>query len=258
MTAGVGKSLLGVVAAIAITSAMDASGLSAFSALPLLPLFLLFAYLQRLPRRSLGFVPARPAHYGIAVLHPLLVLGAIAAVAELSGAVNLSGVNWPRVWFVFARASVMTALVVVLTEEGFFRGWLWASLRRAGLTEGATLLASSLAFAAWHWSAVCLKTGFEPPRAQVPVFLVNAAAMGAIWGLLRAISGSVVVSSFCHGLWNGGAYVFFGFGTKVGKLGIQRTSFYGPEVGVLGLALNLVFAFLLWRWWKSGSADPLS
>ena len=258
MTTGLGKPALGVLAAIAITSAMDATGLSPFSALPLLPLLLLFAYLQHLPRRSLGFVLARPVHYGIAALHPLLVLVAIAAAAMVAGAVNVAGVSWPRVWFVFARVSVMTALVVVLTEEGFFRGWLWASLRRAGLTEGMTLLASSAAFAAWHWSAVCLKTGFEPPPAQVPVFLVNAAVMGAIWGLLRAISGSVVVSSFCHGLWNGGAYVFFGFGTKVGKLGIQRTSFYGPEVGVLGLALNLLFALLLWRWWKAGSADRLS
>lgn len=25
---------------------------------------------------------------------------------------------------------------------------------------------------------------------------------------------------------------------------------YGPEVGTLGLALNVVFAALLWRWWR--------
>jgi hypothetical protein len=66
--------------------------------------------------------------------------------------------------------------------------------------------------------------------------------------MLRLISGSVVVASIAHGAWNGGDYVFSGFGTKVGALGIQETSIYGPEVGVLGLVLNLVFAAALWQW----------
>jgi uncharacterized protein len=73
---------------------------------------------------------------------------------------------------------------------------------------------------------------------------------GAIWGLLRWISGSVVVASLCHGLWNGVDYVFFGFGTKIGALGIKNTAVYGPEVGMLGLALNIVFVVALWRWWS--------
>jgi hypothetical protein len=50
------------------------------------------------------------------------------------------------------------------------------------------------------------------------------------------------------------AYVFFGFGTRAGALGIQNTALYGPEVGVLGLALNLVFVAILWRWWRSHAA----
>jgi len=80
--------------------------------------------------------------------------------------------------------------------------------------------------------------------------MVNAAAMGAIWGLLRWISGSVIVTSVSHSVWNAGAYVLFGFGTKVGALGIKDTGIYGPEVGVLGLTLNVAFAVVLWRWWK--------
>ncbi|HKZ73736.1 MAG TPA: CPBP family intramembrane glutamic endopeptidase [Steroidobacteraceae bacterium] len=54
---------------------------------------------------------------------------------------------------------------------------------------------------------VAIDTGFAPPPAQVPVYLVNAAVMGLIWGMLRLISGSVVVASLSHGLWNGVAYV---------------------------------------------------
>ena len=67
-----------------------------------------------------------------------------------------------------------------------------------------------------------------------------------IWGLLRWISGSVVVTSVSHGLWNGGAYVLFGFGSNTGALGVKNTAIFGPEVGVLGLVLNLVFAVGLW------------
>ena len=74
--------------------------------------------------------------------------------------------------------------------------------------------------------------------------------LGFIWGLLRSISGSIVVSSVSHGLWNAGAYAFFGYGSTVGALGIKETAIYGPEVGFLGFALNLLFAAALWRWSK--------
>jgi membrane protease YdiL (CAAX protease family) len=127
---------------------------------------------------------------------------------------------------------------------------LWASLERAGQKPGWVLVWSSIAFSLWHLSAVALKTGFDLPARQIPVYMVNAAVIGAIWGLMRSISGSVVVASVSHGVWNGGAYVLFGFGTKVGALGVQETAVYGPEVGAIGLLLNL-FAAALWRWWKA-------
>jgi hypothetical protein len=63
---------------------------------------------------------------------------------------------------------------------------------------------------------------------------------------MRWISGSVIVTSVSHGLWNGGAYVLFGFGSRTGALGIKDTAMFGPEVGVLGLVFNLVFAVGLW------------
>lgn len=250
--------ILGVLAAIAVTTAMDASGLSAFSALPLLPLMVLFWYLERLPRRSVGFVWGRWSHYGLAALYPLVVLGVLTLVTVMAGAVELGQTNWRKAGLNFVLVAVTTAVVVTVTEEGFFRGWLWASLERAGLKSGQILVWSSLAFALWHLSAVSLPTGFDLPAKQIPIFMVNAAILGFIWGLLRWMSGSVIVSSVSHGLWNGGAYVLFGFGTKVGALGIKNTAVYGPEVGVLGLALNLVFAAALWRWWslRGGAADP--
>ena len=55
------------------------------------------------------------------------------------------------------------------------------------------------------------------------------------------ISGSLVVPSLCHAVCNGLDYPLFGFGERVGVLGIQQSQLYGPEVGVLGIGLNLAF-----------------
>jgi CAAX protease family protein len=252
--------IVGVLVAIAVTTTMDATGLSAFSALPLFPLMALFWYLERLPRLSVGFRWGRFSDYALAALYPIVVIGLLVLISLALGAIDVSHINGRRIALNLPRVAAATFLVAILTEEGFFRGWLWASLRKAGQTENRTLLWTSLAFALWHVSAVTLKTGFEPPAAQVPVFLINAAVIGVVWGLLRAISGSVIVSSLSHGVWNGMAYVLFGFGTRVGALGVKNTALLGPEVGILGLAANVIFAAALWRWWarRPGRTDPVS
>ena len=109
--------------------------------------------------------------------------------------------------------TISTALVAIITEEGFFRGWLWGSLVRRGIIESYVLIYTSIAFALWHISAVTLNTEYRPTPSQVPIFLINAAVIGIVWGTLRRMSGSIIVASCSHGLWNGIAYVFFGFGT---------------------------------------------
>jgi CAAX protease family protein len=241
------RPILGVLVAIAITTSMDASGLSTFSALPLFPLALVFWHFDRLSRRDVGLTWGARRHYALAVLYPLLVLGVLTLVCAAAGVIDVTHADWSKAWRNLALVTVSTTLVAILTEEGFFRGWLWASLSRAGLSAPRVLIWSSVAFALWHVSAVLLPTGFDLPRSQVPVFIVNAAVIGAIWGLMRWLSGSVLVTSVSHGVWNGAAYVLFGFGTKVGALGIAETAIYGPEVGVLGLTLNVIFAVALWR-----------
>src|SRR5262249_25933021 len=196
-------SVVGMLAAVAITATMDATGLSPFSALPLCPLMLLFWYLQHISRNRMGFVLGQWSHYSLAILYPVVPLGGMVLVSAALGAIDLSHSNWKKAWLNFGLISVSTILVGLLTEEGFFRGWFWASLELAGQPVDRALIWSSIAFALWHASAVTLNTGFNPPVAQVPVYLINAAVIGAIWGLMRQISGSVIVTSVSHGLWNG-------------------------------------------------------
>jgi hypothetical protein len=183
------------------------------------------------------------------VLYPVAVIGVLGLVSAAAGATDLTQTDWKKSGLNLAIVALSTIIVAIITEEGFFRGWLVASLERAGKRRFEVLVWSSVAFSLWHLPFVTLADEFRLPAAQILVFMVNAAVMGAVWGLLRLISGSVVVASVSHGLWNGAAYVLFGIGTRAGALGIKQTAIYGAEVGVLGLALNLIFAAALWRWW---------
>jgi len=257
MSTALKQALLGAILAIAITTTMDAMGLLSFSALPLCLLLAIFWYVGRFSRREVGFVWGEWRHYALASLHPIAVIGLIVVIAAAAGVIDPSHTDWRKAWLNFLLVSLSTVLVAVVTEEGFFRGWLWASLERAGVGPRAVVLYTSIVFSLWHLSAVVFDTGFNPPPAQIPVFMINAAVMGVIWALLRGISGSVLVSSLAHGIWNGAAYVFFGFGSHSGALGIENTAFYGPEVGLLGLGLNVLFAVALWRWGAQRRSSPV-
>ena len=242
------RPIIGIVLAIAITTSMDATGYSMFSALPLLPLTALLWWWQKLSRQQVGLVWGRLSDYGLALLHPVVVLGLMAVIAALAGAIDTSSADWNKTLLNMLLGSSTGILATLLTEEGFFRGWLWGSLKRAGQSETRVLVWTSLAFTLWHVSAVTLETGFDLPANEIPFYLINVALIGTIWGMLRMISGSVVVAAVCHSVWNGIDYPLYGFGEKIGALGIEQTHLYGPEVGLLGIALNLAFAVALGSW----------
>jgi len=201
--------IIGVLIAIAVTTTMDATGLSAFSAFALLPLMLLFWYVERMSRSEMGFKWGSPADFALALLYPVVVIGLIVIAATFAGAVDLSKTNWQKALLNLVIVTISTALVAIITEEGFFRGWLWGSLRRRRISEAQVLIYTSIAFSAWHISAVTLDTDYRPATSQILIFLINAAVIGIVWGMLRWISGSIIVASCSHGLWNGIAYVFF-------------------------------------------------
>ena len=248
--------VLGTLLAIAATAVMDVVGL--LNVLPLVLLFLLFWYLQRMSRAEIGWTWGRWRDYAVAVFYPAVVLGLLGLIAWLSGAATRAAIDWANTVFNLQNGLVILILAnglgALVTEEGFFRGWLWASLQRAGVTERGVWVWTSVAFAAWHVSTALLPTGFRPPLAQVPLYIANAAVIGFIWALMRQRSGSIVVTSVSHGVWNGLVYGLFNTGTTLGALGIHNTGVFGPEVGLVGLALNLAFAAVLWLGFSRGRA----
>ncbi len=241
--------LIASAVAIGITSVMDATGYTMFSALALIPITGLFWFLQKNSRAEVGLTWGTGQGYAFAILYPVLAIGLIAGIAFVTGAIDTSEAEWDKALINIAASTAIGPLMVMLTEEGFFRGWLWASFKRGGLSDTKVLIWTTVIFVVWHWSAIFLDTGFDLPLAEIPIYAVNATLLGMNWGLLRQLTGSVVVASVCHAIWNGLAYTLFGFGEKVGELGVQATHFFGPEVGLLGFVVNVAaFAVLLvWR-----------
>jgi len=239
--------LIAAVVAIVATASMDYSGYSHLSALILFPLVLLFWFILRPSRQEWGLVAARLGDYGLALLYPMFVIGGLALLTLLMGGTSTVETDWNKTLINMAAVGFSTILIAILTEEGFFRGTLWFGLRKNGAGLGATVLFTSLAFMAWHISWAVLPGEGQLPLLQTPVYLANAALLGAAWGLLRAISGSVIVASVSHGVWNGMVYLLFGLGEGGGALGIVDSFIYGPERGVLGLVFNGAFVFFLWK-----------
>ena len=240
-----------ILPAFAMLAATATNGvLPGMGALFLLPLLVIFWYFERFSRSEMGFVPGRLRHYGLGLLHPLLVLSLLALVAWSAGATNIQNPDWSKVALAFALAALVQIPAAIVTEDGFFRGWLWASLQRAGLTEQSVVLVTGIAFGIWHLPYALWGTGYDPFSAEVLLLIMSASIGGIAWGLLRSISGSVVVVAVTHGMWNSAGYVLFNNGAEIGALGIQDISIFGPESGVLGVVLNLVYAIGLWLWYR--------
>lgn len=239
--------LLASILAVAITATMDFTGYFALSALPLLGLSLIFWLIDRQSKGEIGLRLGQLPYYGLALLYPAVVLGAMVLISGLFGQLNLADMDGGKMARNILLGSTLGWLMVLLTEEGFFRGWLWGALSRAGLAPMQVLFVSSGIFTIWHISAVTSGTDYGLPLTQIPIYLINAMLLGLIWGLLRQMSGSVIVPALSHAVWNAFAYECFGFGEKVGALGIEQTIIFGPEVGVLGILLNGIFCFWLWK-----------
>ncbi|MEM7084717.1 MAG: CPBP family intramembrane glutamic endopeptidase [Bacteroidota bacterium] len=233
--------------AVAISITMDFTGYTFLSAYPLLAITLIFWFIQRQTKKEMGLVFGRLKFYILALLYPLIVLSATALIAYLAGDLSIGEFDESAVTLNLIVGVTLGPLVVLLTEEGFFRGWLWGAFRKAGFSAEKALWVTSILFVIWHISAVTAESSYKLPFSQIPIYLINGLFIGLIWGTLRWASGSIIVASVCHAVWNTLAYMLFGFGENVGLLGVTNTALFGPEVGYLGILLNGLFFLWLWR-----------
>lgn len=222
------------------------SGSPNYSALVLFPLAVIVWLVARPPRRSVGISPGRPGDYAVALVYPVAVMGLLLLMVWGHEGISWAGMNGRRIAFALAVNSLAGTLGVLLTEEGFFRGVLWGLLDADDLDGRRVLLFTTLAFLAWHVPVAFLEMGEGFPRSAIPIYLANVLVLGLNWGVMRMVSGSVLVPSLSHAVWNAIAYRFFGFGVEYGELTRSSFTTLDPERGVVGLALNAGFLAIAW------------
>ena len=214
-------------------------------AMIIFPIILILAYWTKMNGKELGLEFGSLRDYIWAILYPLSICSVIIVIALATG--NISGVQYSsETTGMIAYLFIYTLILAFTTEEGFFRGWLFGILERGKLNPKLILLFTGLAFASWHLPLFFLNSSFT--WSMLPIYITGGIIGGVTFGLLRYISGSIIVSSFSHALWNAVVYILFGFGSTVGILGIEMTNIFSPESGLLGLAFGLVFMAVLWYW----------
>ncbi|MDP3065192.1 MAG: CPBP family intramembrane metalloprotease [Methanobacteriaceae archaeon] len=214
-------------------------------ALIIFPIILIFAHLAKMNSKEIGLVAGTWEDYLIGFLYPFLICVAIIILVIITG--NLGTVHCSaelpgKVVTLF----FMTLILAVATEEGFFRGWLFGILERGKMNPQLIIILTALAFSLWHFPLFLMDPGFA--WSMLPLYLGGGVIAGMIFGLFRYRSGSIIVSSFSHALWNTTVYTLFGVGSSIGILGIQMTNVFGPESGLLGMVFSIAFIAVLW-WW---------
>lgn len=239
--------LIASIAAIAVSPLlMLLTGLDALYTLWLAVMMIGLWAAQRLTRRELGFTVGDSQSYLIALAYPVGIIGCIALGAWAAQLIDLKDYSATTVFRRVSLNFLVTFVLALITEEGFFRGALWGSCARARFSPAKTVIWTSVAFGLWHFAVPIMDPNFAQPLVKVPQYVLGATLFGVAMGLPRLRSGSIVVSSACHALWNAADYTFFGTGMKVGQLGITDTSVWDPERGYAGLVLALLVAMLLW------------
>ncbi len=222
--------------------------------LPLLFLMIGFAGGARLGRSVLGLRRGR-GHYRSATLQPLLVVAGVMSLAVVLGTAELGEANPGTLALQVSTMALLSAIGVLLTEDGFFRGALWGLLERAGRSTDAVLLWTAGAYALWYAPLLLLDEGLRGGSTEaIAVHTLNLFLLGLCWGTLRLLSGSLLVVAWAHGVWNGLTYTLFGFAGAEGAMSVSDPLRFDPERGWAGVALNAAAFLLLWRRWQRREA----
>lgn len=214
-------------------------------ALVIFPIILVLVYLTKMNGKELGLEFGSLRDYIWAILYPASICLVIIIIAWVTGNIidtKYSNEMTGKIAYLF----FYTFILAFATEEGFFRGWLFGILERDHINPKLILILTALAFASWHLPLFFLNPSFT--WSMLPIYITGGIIGGLTFGLLRYISGSIIVSSFSHAIWNTVVYILFGFGSSIGILGIKMTNIFSPESGLLGLIFGLAFMAILWLW----------
>ncbi|MFB0519488.1 MAG: lysostaphin resistance A-like protein, partial [Acidobacteriota bacterium] len=239
---------LGSIAVLAISPLVTAlTGQVNAYALVLLPLTLLMWAVTRLSSRDLGIRLGNLNAYVLSLLYPISVMVLTGIAVWLTGYIRINALLLSDVGRRVLYLFLIYFIGALLTEEVFFRGWLWGALEKRDFKLRARLVWTGGVFSMWHFAVTIILPELHFSPSIVPIYLGNIFLIGLFFGLLRQKSGSILAPSVCHALWNAMLYTLYGTGDIAGVLDIASPRFFDPERGLLGLLLNLIAVVLLWR-----------
>ncbi len=235
--------------------ALLANNLTLYSLILVVPMAL-FWWLTKVSRKEIGLRFTKSRYFIIAILYPIIIQSIIGGIALFLGVANLNSLSLTTIALALVVDVSITSLLLLITEEGVFRGVLWAILEKRGYNAKTILIWTSLLFSLWHIPVLTLFQEFQVTGTSLMFYLINAFVVGMIWAKLREKSGSIIPLVISHAVWNTLAYVLFGYGKNAQMLGISQANIqiFDPERGILGVILNiagLLFIFYLFSKTKS-------
>ncbi len=203
--------------------------------------------------KTIGLAVGSPGAWTISLGYVLAVNSGLLLLAWTAGEVQFASTEMQEMFRTIGVIFTMTFLVVLLTEEGYFRGVLWGACDRCELGPAQTYWTTSFAFAAWHIYLPFVEPEFAIATWQIPIYLVNVILISFAWGWLRLATGSLWLCCFVHAVWNALVYSVFGAGVATGFSNIESVWIFGPERGCLGIIANGAALWLLSRLVRSPS-----
>jgi len=238
--------IIGSILVLAISPAITAlTGKKNTYALILLPLNLLLWILSGLNMRNIGIRIGKLSSIIWALFYPIAVIGIAGLITWTTGNIQANNIFISNTIKNILILFLVGLIGVFLTEEGFFRGWLWGIIEKSGFKVWIELVWTSVIFCLWHYAVT--KMVFHLAGIYIPLYLINILFIGFVFGFLRQMSGSLLAPSIAHALWNALSYTLFGMGEKAGVLNIASRKIFDPEIGLLGLLLNFFAVILFWR-----------
>jgi len=217
--------------------------------LSLLPLVGVVWLLTRLSFQEAGISPGRRFHYSLAVVYPLSVSGILVLLTGIFDGIRVSDFQMGEFAVQIGLGFITGVIVSSLTEEGFFRGVLWGVLGKKQYSIAVLMFVTGILFSLWHLPVIFITSEFGHgfPVIGMILYLLNILLIGLVWAFLRYLSGSILITSVSHSLWNVLAYSFFGVGTEYGVLVKSSYLIFDPERGIGGVILNAAFLLFLFR-----------
>jgi uncharacterized protein len=170
--------ILGSAAALAGSPLLEiVTGQDALYLLWLTVLMAVLWFVQRLTRREMGFVLGDGISYLVAFGYVAGIIGLVVLGAWATQSLDLSKFSATTVARRISLNFLVTFVATMITEDGFFRGALWGSCERAGLSSTRTIIWTSIAFGLWHLAVPFIEPDFSQPLAKVPQYVVGSSEL---------------------------------------------------------------------------------